>query len=55
MAGGKVYLGDGAYAEMIDGYQVKLTTEDGISVQNTIYLERPAFDRLKQLVEEEDK
>jgi hypothetical protein len=34
----KTYLGDGAYAEY-DGYGIKLTTEDGISVQNTIYME----------------
>lgn len=35
----KVYLGDGAYAE-IDSYgDVVLTTEDGISVQNRVVLE----------------
>jgi len=34
----KVYLGDGVYVDF-DGYQIVLTTEDGISVTNTIYLE----------------
>lgn len=34
----KDYLGDGVYVEY-DGYQIKLTTFDGISTTNTIYLE----------------
>lgn len=34
----KQYLGDGAYSEF-DGAGVTLTTEDGISVTNTVYLE----------------
>lgn len=34
----KVYLGDGVYAEH-DDYQIKLTAEDGVSVQSVIYLE----------------
>lgn len=34
----KTYLGDGVYAD-IDSGMIKLTTEDGISVANTIYLE----------------
>ncbi len=34
----KVYLGDAVYAEY-DGYHLKLTTEDGFSSTNTIYLE----------------
>ena len=35
---GKVYLGDGAYVDF-DGYALVLTTEDGISVTNTVVLE----------------
>jgi hypothetical protein len=34
----KEYLGDGVYAEF-DGYQVVLTTENGVTVTSTIYLE----------------
>jgi len=34
----RTYLGDGAYYDH-DGYSVVLTTENGISTQNTIYLE----------------
>jgi hypothetical protein len=34
----KEYLGDGAYINY-DGFSIVLTTEDGISVQNTVVLE----------------
>lgn len=34
----KQYLGDGVYANY-DGYNVVLTTENGLSTTNTIYLE----------------
>jgi len=34
----KTYLGDGVYA-LYDGYQITLTTEDGINVTNTIFLD----------------
>lgn len=34
----KRYLGDGAYVEF-DGFQIVLTTENGISVTNTVALE----------------
>ena len=34
----KRYLGDGVYVEF-DGYQLKLTTHDGISDTNTVYLD----------------
>jgi len=34
----RIYLGDGVYACIEDG-MVKLTTEDGITTTNTIYLE----------------
>ena len=40
MAEDKIYLGDGAYARVDhDRREVILTTEDGISVQNTVVLE----------------
>lgn len=34
----KIYLGDGVYAED-NGYEIVLTTENGISIQNRIVLE----------------
>ena len=34
----KTYLGDGVYAEF-DGYGIKLTTENGVEVSNSIYVE----------------
>jgi hypothetical protein len=34
----KTYLGDAVYVDF-DGWHVVLTTEDGISATNTIYLE----------------
>lgn len=36
----KVHLGDGAYYDH-DGYSVVLTTENGVSVTNEIFLELP--------------
>lgn len=39
----KAYLGDGVYVDH-DHYHVVLTTEDGISVTNTIYLEPPVLE-----------
>ena len=35
----KIYLGDGVYASLNDNDQLTLTTENGISATNTIYLE----------------
>ncbi len=37
----KEYLGDGVYLDF-DGFHIILTTEDGVSVTNTIFLE-PEF------------
>lgn len=34
----KTYLGDGAYVEVVD-YGIRLTTENGISVTNEVFLE----------------
>ena len=39
---GKRYLGDGVYVELEPG-MVKLTTGDGISATNTIYLEPDVY------------
>jgi hypothetical protein len=42
---GKVYLGDGAYAEF-DGYAIVLTTSNGLHTTNTIVLEPVVMDSL---------
>jgi hypothetical protein len=42
----KRYLGDGVYVETDMIGRVKLTTEDGISVTNTIYLEEYVINAL---------
>lgn len=49
MSAKKVYLGDGAYAEF-DGYALVLTTENGISVTNTIVLEPEVYGELVRFV-----
>jgi hypothetical protein len=38
----KTYLGDGLYASF-DGYQIVVTAENGISIQNTVYLDSSVF------------
>ena len=47
----KLYLGDGVYAEMsADGY-LALTTENGVSVTNTIYLEPEVIESLYDYID----
>ena len=46
----KEYLGDGAYVQF-DGYGIDLTTEDGYSVTNRIYLEPEVWAALVRYVE----
>lgn len=41
----KVYLGDGVYAQC-DGYYIELTTEDGVSVLQRIYLNPDVYQAL---------
>lgn len=48
-AGDKVYLGDAVYAAF-DGYQIILTTEDGLSTTNTIVLEPGVLGQLEKFV-----
>jgi hypothetical protein len=43
------YLGDGVYAQW-EGDMVKLTTEDGVSTTNTIYLEPQVYEALVRFV-----
>ena len=45
----KTYLGDGVYAEF-DGYQIVLTTENGIDVTNRICLEPAVLAALDRFV-----
>ncbi len=44
-----IYLGDGVYAAY-DGYGIELTTNDGISVTNRIYLGPEVFQNLEEYV-----
>lgn len=46
----KAYIGDGVYV-VYDGYGLILTTENGIEVTNTIYLEPSVFSALYQYVQ----
>lgn len=46
----KEYIGDGVYAAT-DGYALILTTEDGISVTNTVVLEPREWVKLTEYVE----
>ena len=48
---GKQYLGDGVYVA-VEGGMVKLTTEDGRSVTNEIYLEPEVLESLLQYIKE---
>ena len=45
----KAYLGDGCYVDF-DGFALWLTTEDGISAQNTICLEPEVYRALTEYV-----
>lgn len=46
----KTYLGDGVYAD-IDGVHMVLTTENGISTTNTIYLGAEELKALAKFME----
>lgn len=46
---GKAYLGDGVYVEVEDG-TLKLTTENGIEVTNTVFLEPEVWAALMHYV-----
>ena len=45
----KVYIGDGVYADFEDG-MIKLTTENGVTVFDTIYLEEETYSGLLKFV-----
>lgn len=49
MSGFKHYLGDGVYVDF-DGYQLWLSTEDGIQSTNTIALEPHVYEQLEAYV-----
>ena len=50
----KEYLGDAVYVEQRDG-MLKLTTEDGISTTNTIYLEPEVYAALVAYVQRREE
>jgi hypothetical protein len=43
----KTYIGDGVYADF-NGYHIVLTSENGIGITNTIYLEDSVFIALQE-------
>lgn len=45
----KTYLGDGVYVQIESG-QIKLTSEDGVSELNTIYLDLYTLEALNKYV-----
>ena len=52
--GDKAYIGDGVYVVMGRG-TICLTTENGVEIQNTIYLEPEVWRALKLWVEDVEK
>lgn len=46
----KVYIGDGAYAAIDGCGNLVLTTENGISVQNTVVIEPEAYPMLEEFI-----
>lgn len=46
----KAYIGDGVYADF-DGFNIVLTTENGVEVTNTIFLEPEVFMSLLKYAE----
>jgi len=46
----KAYLGDGVYVNN-DGYHIILTTENGVSITNTIFLEPNVLSALNEYVD----
>lgn len=47
----KLYLGDGVYA-MFDGYHIRLTSEDGVSILHEIMLEPEVYAQLRAFAKE---
>jgi exopolysaccharide biosynthesis protein len=47
------YLGDGAYAIMLDGGQVRLMTYNGVEITNSIYMDGNVYSALLDWVEKE--
>lgn len=47
----KEYLGDGVYIELNDFSQLVLTTENGISITNTIFMEPDVLAAFLEYVE----
>ena len=45
----EIYLGDGVYADIIDG-MIALTTTNGLHETNTIYLESEVWNNLLEYV-----
>lgn len=48
----KAYIGDGVYVDFNNAGQLILTTEDGISITNTIFLENEVYAALLSYVKQ---
>jgi hypothetical protein len=48
----KIYLGDGAYAEITEQGDLRLTAEDGITITDAIHLDLHAVDELNKFLAE---
>lgn len=51
MSTNKEYLGDGVYAQVDRSLQIVLTTENGVEVQNTIFLDRVTASAVIEYIE----
>ena len=47
----KRYIGDGVYAEMVDGEIIKVTTEPGMGTDNVIFMDRTILQGLIDYVD----
>lgn len=48
----KIYIGDGAYAAINSIGELVLTTENGMSVQNTVVIEPEVYPKLEEFVKQ---
>lgn len=55
MSATKTYLGDGVYVERDEWDSIKLTTENGITITNTIYLDPEVLKALMSWVKGDER
>ncbi len=52
MSDRKIYLGDGAYADINEFGDLELTTENGIAIQNIVVIEPEIYPVLEQYIKD---